>query len=112
MVNAPYFAFQNGKNESDPKERQEGCSNPITTDEGSDYGERKGKEALITSAPPPPAKEAPPQAEDIMKWIVEAEQLEGVGRSPSSLLTQQLAQMAVEAGPSTLGGEEPVRRKL
>ena len=46
-------------------------------DEGGDYGERKGKEALITGAPPTPAKEAPPQAEDIMKWIAEAEQLEG-----------------------------------
>ena len=47
-----------------------------------------------------------------MQRITEAEQLKGVGRSPSSLLTQQLAQMAVEARPSMLGGEEPVRRKL
>ena len=43
---------------------------------------------------------------------MEAEQLEGVGRSPSSLPTQQLAQIAVQAGPSTSGKEEPVRRKL
>ena len=47
-----------------------------------------------------------------MRWIAEAEQFEGVGRSPSSLPTQQLVQMAVEAGPSTLGKEETVRRKL
>ena len=46
-----------------------------------------------------------------MRWIAEAEQLEWVGRSPLSLLTWQLAQVAVEAGPSKLG-EEPVRRKL
>ena len=62
--------------------------------------------------PPIPAKEVPLQAEEIMHWIVEAEQLEGVGRSPSSLPTQQLAQIAVEAGPSMSGKEETVRRKL
>ena len=62
--------------------------------------------------PPTPAKEAPPQTEDIMRQIAEVEQLKGVGRSPSLLLTQQLAQVAVEAGPSKLGEEEPVRRKL
>ena len=81
-------------------------------DKGDDYSGRKGKEALITNAPPTPAKEAPLQAEDIMKWIAEAEQLEGVGRSPSLLPTQQLAEMATEAGPSKLGEEEQVRRKL
>ena len=36
----------------------------------------------------------------------------GGGRSPQSLPTQRLAQMAAEAGPSTLGGEEPARKKL
>ena len=45
-------------------------------------------------------------------WLVqEARWLEDVGRSPSSLPTQQLAQMAAEARTSALG-EEPVRRKL
>ena len=72
----------------------------------------KRKGALITSAPPTPAKEAPLQAEEIMCQIAEVEQLEGVGRSPSLLPTWQLAQIAVEAMPSTLGKEEPVRRKL
>ena len=44
--------------------------------------------------------------------VVEAEWLEEVGRSPQSLPTQQLAQMATEAGPSMLGGEEPARKRL
>ena len=50
--------------------------------------------------------------EEAEKWVEEARRLEDVGRSPSSLPTQQLAQMAGEAGPSTSGKEEPVRRKL
>ena len=83
-----------------------------TTDEGSHKDGRKREEALVTSAPSTPAKEAPPQAEEIMKRIAEAEQLEGVGRSPSLSLTSQLAQMAAEARPSMLGKEETVRRKL
>ena len=62
--------------------------------------------------PPTPAKEAPPQVEEIMCRITKAEQLEEEGRSPSLLLTQQLAQMAAEARPSTLGKGEPVRKKL
>ena len=41
----------------------------------------------------------------------EARWLEDVGRLLSSLPTQQLAQMAAEAGPSA-SGEEPVWRKL
>ena len=56
--------------------------------------------------PPTPANEAPPQAGEIMQQIAEAEQLRGIGRSPSSLPTQWLAQMAVEARPSMLGKEE------
>ena len=36
----------------------------------------------------------------------------GAGRSPSLLLTQQLAQMAAEVRPSMLGREELARRKL
>ena len=49
--------------------------------------------------------------EEAERQVEEARQLEDVGRSPPSLLTQQLAQMAVEAGPSVLG-EEPVKRKF
>ena len=43
-------------------------------------------------------------AEEMMRKIAEAEQLEGVGRSPPLLLTQQLVQMAAEVGPSMSGG--------
>ena len=50
--------------------------------------------------------------EEAERWVEEARRLEDVGRSLSSLPTQQLAQMAAEAGPSTLGVEEPTRRKL
>ena len=49
--------------------------------------------------------------EEAERQVEEARWLEEVGRSLSSLPTQQLAQMAVEARPSALG-EEPVRRKL
>ena len=44
-------------------------------------------------------------------WVEEVSRLVEVGWSPSLLPTQQLAQMAVEAGPSALG-EEPAWRKL
>ena len=49
--------------------------------------------------------------EEAERWLEEARQLEDVGRSPLSLPTQQLVQMAAEAGPSALG-EEPAKRKL
>ena len=49
--------------------------------------------------------------EEAERQVEEARWLEEVGRSPLSLPTQQLAQMAAEARPSALG-EEPVRRKL
>ena len=66
----------------------------------------------ITSAPLSPAQETPLGPEEMIKCIAEVEQLEEVGRSPQSLPTQQLAQMATEARPSTLGGEEPAHKKL
>ena len=62
--------------------------------------------------PPSPAPQTPLGAEEIMKRIAEVEWLEQVWRLPQLLLTWQLAQMAVEAGPSMLGGEELVRKKL
>ena len=43
---------------------------------------------------------------------MEVEQLEGTGRLPSLLPTQQFTQMTTEAGPSILDGEEPTRKKL
>ena len=59
-----------------------------------------------------PAEEAPPTPGEIEGMKVEAEKLEEVGRSPELSPTQQLGQMAAEAGPSTLDGEELNRRKL
>ena len=56
-------------------------------------------------------REEEKKLEEAEKWVEEARWLEDVGRSPLSLPTQQLAQMAAEARPSALG-EEPVRRKL
>ena len=61
---------------------------------------------------PSPKREVEKQMEEAEKWVEEVRQLEDVGRSPSSSLTQQLAQMAAEAGPSMLSQEEPARTKL
>ena len=60
---------------------------------------------------PSPAREVEKMVEEAERWVEEARWLEDVGRSLSSLPTQQLAQMAAEARPSSLG-EEPVQRKL
>ena len=60
---------------------------------------------------PSPMREEEKRLEEAERWVEEARQLEDVGRFPSLLPTQQLAQMAVEARPSVLG-EELVRRKL
>ena len=60
---------------------------------------------------PSPAREVEKMLEEAERQVEEARQLEDVGRSPSSSPTQQVAQMAAEAGPSALG-EEPVQRKL
>ena len=76
---------------------------------------RERMEAPLASAPPIPSQKAPTcegGGEEAERWVEEAKQLEDVGRLLSLLPTQQLAQMAVEAGPSDLGREEPVRRKL
>ena len=56
--------------------------------------------------PLPTREEEEKQVEEAEKLVEEARRLEDVGRSLSSLPTWQLAQMAVEAGPSTLGQEE------
>ena len=60
---------------------------------------------------PSPMREVAQMLEEMVKWVEEAGWLEEVGQSPSSLPTQQLAQMAAEAGPSA-SGEEPAQRKL
>ena len=58
-----------------------------------------------------PVREVKQMLEEAEKWVEDARRLEEVGRLLSSLSTQQLAQMAAEAGPSILG-EEPAKRKL
>ena len=60
---------------------------------------------------PSPTREVMQVMEKMMGRVEEASKLEAVGRSPSSLPTRQLAQMAAEAGPSAVRGE-PARRKL
>ena len=60
---------------------------------------------------PSPTSEVQKMLEEAERQVEEARQLEDVGRSPLSLPTQQLAQMAAEAGLSALG-EELVRKKL
>ena len=79
----------------------------------------KGWRPPLQSTTHPPAKKPSPmreeeekQVEEAERWVEEAKRLEDLGRSPSLLPTQQLAQMAVEARPSTSGVEDPARRKL
>ena len=81
------------------------------------------KEEVIEKQPPSPvhhpspAKSSSPTREvaqvmeEVIGRVEEVNRLAEAGRSPSSSPTQQLVQMAVEAGPSALG-EEPARRKL
>ena len=66
----------------------------------------------MLAEPPVPDVEAPPTPGEMERRKVEAARSEEVGRLPESSPTQQLDQMAVEARPSMLGGEEPARRKL
>ena len=55
---------------------------------------------------PSPVREEEKQLEEAERWVEEARWLEDVGRSLSSLPTQQLVQMAAEARPSASGQEE------
>ena len=60
---------------------------------------------------PSPMREVEKTVEEAKRWVEEASQLEEVGQSPSLLPTQQLAQMAAEAGPS-VSEEELAKGKL
>ena len=113
--------FQYGKNEGDAPEgwwekgeRDDDAGLKVSQTQGEDPGSSplRGSGTPSTSAPPSPAPDTPPRLEEIMKRIAEANQLEQEGRSPQSLLTWQLAQMAAEARPSTLGGEDLAQKKL
>ena len=70
------------------------------------------QESPALAETPAHKEEAPQTLGEMEKRRAEAEKLEDIGRSLESSPTQQLAQMAVEAGPSMLGGEEPARKKL
>ena len=84
---------------------------------GAERASSQGKEAPSPvhhpspTRKPSPVREVEKMFEEAERWVEEARQLKDVGRSPLSLPTQQLAQMAAEAGSSDLG-EEPVQRKL
>ena len=112
--------FQYGKNEEDTPQGggQEGCEDAdVSPDVCKDGGPYQVASTCRSPGPPAmvhpqsPVQEAPLGPEEIISRIAEAEWLEEVGRSPQSLPTQQLAQMAVETEPSTLGGEGPARKK-
>ena len=73
----------------------------------------------VHTEPAPPAPAEPPVSEveqaqtqsKLERRVEEAEKLGEVGRLMGLSPTQHLPQMAVQAGPSMLGGEKPVRRK-
>ena len=98
-----FFYFQYGKNKDHAKEG--GWKE-------DPKGETWAEVHVVPVEPSVPDVEAPPTLSKTEKRRAEVEKLEELGRSPESSPTQQLAQMAVEAGPSTSGREEPARRKL
>ena len=99
-----------------PKKVREG-NKVLRTKEERDKIAKKGRRPLSPVHHPSPARKPSPMrevektVEEAERQVEEARWLEEVGRSPSSLPTWQLAQMAVEAGPS-VSGEEPAKRKL
>ena len=107
--------FQYGKNEGDALEGDERRERGMMLwAQWQARLEVKTKAEVHPEAQEPPAPvyspslapETPPELEEIMKRIVEANQLKQVGRLPQLLLMQQLAQMAAETRPSRLGWEE------
>ena len=127
------FSFQYGKNESNPKEA--GCrGRPKKNQKGVQAQTRKVPTPKKALTPKPVSgevveeKQAATQVytEALVHAAVEApypwcdgedkggsvHRLEEVGQSPKLSPTQQLAQMATEAGPSMSAEGEPARRKL
>ena len=103
--------FQYGKNKGDPKKGEKGVTTVLWT-RAVVHKEKEVKGPFSPVHAPSPVQETPLEASEIMRRIAEAEQLEGVGRSLPSLPIWKLAQIAAEAGPSMLGREDPVRKKL
>ena len=88
----------------------------LARDARKEEKKKKGRHPPSPVHHPSPAKRSSPVSEvvqtlEMVRWVEEASRLEKVGWSPSSLPTQQLTQMATEAGPSA-SGEEPAQRKL
>ena len=79
---------------------------------GAERAGRQGKEAPSQVHHPSPARKPSPTREvektleEAERQVEEARWLEDVGRSPLSSPTQQLAQMATEAGSSASGGSQ------
>ena len=73
-----------------PRKGEKGMTQVLRTRAAVYMGEKE-KRPSSPIHPPSPAQEAPPESGEIMRRIAEAEQLEGVERSPSSLPTQQLS---------------------
>ena len=107
-----------------PKKEREGRTVLCTKAERARIAKKVREEKVEKKKGPPspvhhpsPAKKPSPMREveqmmgEAERQVEKARWLEEVGRSPLSLPTQQLAQMAAEAGPSVLG-EEPAKGKL
>ena len=77
--------LQYGKNTGDPKEG--GGATKVLRTRAVVHVEERVKEPLSSVHPPSPVQETPLEAGEIMRRIVEAEQLEGVGRLPPLLST-------------------------
>ena len=113
LVNAPYLPFRMARTKLTPRKEEKGGERWVLKP-------REVRRAMAEKGwwfpspihPPFQAKEPSPRREEVEKWVEEARWLEEVGRLPSLLPTQWLAQMAVEARPSMSCKEEPVRRKL
>ena len=113
LVNAPYLASSMARTKLTPRKRERGSEKRVLRCKDARKAlAEKGRRPPSPIQHPSPAKEASPRREEVEKQVEEARWVEEVGRSPSSSLTQQLAQMAAEAMPSTLGREKPARRRL
>ena len=107
LLQFPFYFFDSmARTKLMPKKEREGRKYWEWRKIGRRSQRREG--GPLPCAPPSPAKKPSPMREvekmleEAERWV-EARWLEEVGRSPSSLPTQQLAQMAVEAGPYALG---------
>ena len=100
-----------------PKKEREGRRVLQTPEEQKRISKKGRRSPLLYTTPPQPRKPSPMRevekmVEEAVRQVEEARWLEEVGRSLLLLPTQQLAQMAVEAGPSASGEEPAVEEAL